>query len=675
MVRHLLAFTLALSLAQAALAEDPPVARRVDTIDHDFGLNVPDPYRWMEGENNAEFNTWLKAQGAASRVKLDALPTLEAWRTRLLAAAGAGTNHGGHRLVGDRLFFTRSPAGKERILMVREADGREHVLLDPNLAPGTSIHNYSVSPDGSKVTVNLGHGGSEIGEVALFDVASGKLLPDTLKPVWSEHNPNWLPDGSGFFYTRMREQKAADPDPLQGMGAYLHILGKAQATDQLIAQAGAKDPLQIVANDFPKVTIDPGSDWAMLTISGARQSSRSCVKRLSEMVKAKAHWRCLVEDADNVQDTALMGNTLYLLSARDAPNRRVLALDLGDPKAAISRAAVVIPERSGVVLTKLSAARDGLYIKSMHQGLDTVERMDDDNHGLHTISMPSSGTIYLLRTDSRQDGALLSLQSWTLPNTTYSYSPDTDSLTDLHLGSIGAPSYPDIVAEEIEATSKDGTKVPLSVVRRTGLRMDGSAHAIVEGYGGYGISTQPFFDPDVLEWSKAGNIYAICHVRGGGENGDTWRTGGTGSNKQRGIEDFVACAQELAKRAYTTPKLTAGFGGSMGGILTGGAFTTAPEAWGAMVVQSGFLNPTRLLASKNGANQIAEVGDPRTALGMRQLLAMDPYQHVRNGEKYPPTAADHRCRRSARGALGKWQVRCAGYGRIPEWNSLVSYRR
>ena len=159
---------------------------------------------------------------------------------------------------------------------------------------------------------------------------------------------------------------------------------------------------------------------------------------------------------------------------------------------------------------------------------------------------------------------------------------------------------------------------------------------IRDSYGGYGSVNQPFFNPVLLEWVQAGNVLADCHVRGGGENGDAWRIAGTGPNKQRGIEDFIACAQELEKRGYSVPARTGGFGGSMGGILTGGAYTTSPHTWGAMVVQSGIFNPVRLLAAKNGANQIAEMGDPRTEQGMKQLLAMDPYQRVQAGTKYPP---------------------------------------
>ncbi|MBW8824611.1 MAG: S9 family peptidase [Xanthomonadales bacterium] len=302
----------------------------------------------------------------------------------------------------------------------------------------------------------------------------------------------------------------------------------------------------------------------------------------------------------------------------------------------MANAKVVVPERKDAVLTTFAVARDALYLKSMHAGLDHIERMDYASGELKAVAMPFVGSSYLMRTDPDQDGALLSLEGWTTPRKVYLLDPASGRLNDTGLGTITSTAYPDLASEEIEATSADGTKVPLSLVYPRNLARDGHARAIVQGYGGYGVSDQPFFFPVLLEWPQAGNVLADCHVRGGGENGDAWRTGGAGPNKQRGIEDFIACARELAKRGYSVPARTGGFGGSMGGILTGGAYTTAPEAWGAMAVQSGIFNPVRLLAAKNGANQIAEMGDPRTEAGMKQLQAMDPYQHVRDGVRYPP---------------------------------------
>ncbi|MBN8727993.1 MAG: S9 family peptidase [Xanthomonadales bacterium] len=611
----------------------PPVARTVAVVDREFGLALPDPYRWMEGEDNAEFEAWLKAQGADTRKRLDALPGDAAWQARLVDVAGATTVHRRFVQVGERLFVKRAEAGREALLLVREADGSERVLLDPTTLEGeASLSGYSVSPAGDKVAVNIGFGGNEIGEIAVYDVASGARI-DTLKPVWSEFQANWLPDGSGFFYTRMRDVGAGDPDPLQGMAAYLHRLGQPQSADRLLARAGAGDALAIPANDFPSVQTTRGSDWALLAISGARASWRICVAPLADATAARANWRCIVDDPDNIQGADLRGDTLYLLAA-DAPNRRVLALDLAAPAPTLAKAREVVPERVGIVLSDLAVARDGLYLKSMQQGIDRLERLDPAGGTPVALTPPREGSIWETSADPRQDGLLLSLENWTTPDRIFRY--DGASFIDTGLGTWNAPAYPELVSERIEATSDDGTRVPMSVVRRGDLAHDGQALALVSGYGGYGISIQPFYSALLLEWVRAGHVYATCHVRGGGENGDAWRLAGSGMNKQRGIEDFTACARELARRGYSTPARTAGTGGSMGGVLTGGAYTTAPDAWGAMVIEVGLLNPVRLLAAKNGANQVAELGDPRTETGLKQLLAMDPYQHVRDGVRYPP---------------------------------------
>ncbi|HET8634714.1 MAG TPA: prolyl oligopeptidase family serine peptidase [Gemmatimonadales bacterium] len=652
----LVLFGLSLTAVPPVQSQQPtvlPAVRQVDTVEQAFGLSMPDPFRWMEGENNAEFNAWLKQAGAESRRKLDALPSLGRWRDRLTAAAQASTRHGSQRQVGRRLFFLRAPAGQEPMLMVRDADGHEHVIIDPARDPGSSLSNYSVSPDGGKVAVNIGHGGSEMGELALFDVATGTRLPDILRPVWSEFESSWLPDGSGFFYTRMRDVTPDDPDPMQGSGAYLHRLGEPQASDRLIARAGADDALAISAHDFPSTFAIPNSDWVVLGIGGARASLRGCVARRADVLGGHPQWRCLFDYPDNIQDIALAGSTLYLLSARGAPNRRVLALDLEDGVARLGDARVVIPERDDAVLTDMAPARDGLYLKSMRHGLDHVERMEYGSASLHPVAMPTEGTIALMQADPRQDGAVLSLEGWIVATRAFRYDPAGDTLIDLGLGTLGAPDMQGLVAEETEATSADGTRVPMSVLRPRQMPMDGSTRAIVFGYGGYGISLQPSFRPILVEWTRAGNVLAICHVRGGGENGDAWRVAGTGANKQRGVEDFIACAQELAKRGLSRPGRTAGFGASMGGVLTGDAYTTAPSAWGAMMVQSGIFNPVRLLAARNGANQIAEMGDPRTPEGMKQLLAMDPYQHVRDDARYPPLLL-------VTGAVDQ---------RVPPWNS------
>jgi prolyl oligopeptidase len=240
-----------------------------------------------------------------------------------------------------------------------------------------------------------------------------------------------------------------------------------------------------------------------------------------------------------------------------------------------------------------------------------------------------------MSTRPKEDGLVFTLVGWTTPRVAYAFDPVTDKSTDLNLGETSPGEYHGIVATETHALSADGTRIPLTVITRADAVADGSHLALVEGYGGYGISLQPEFDPMSLEWVKAGHVFAIAHVRGGGENGNAWWLAGKPPHKERGVEDFIACAAQLTKMNLTTPQRTAAYSASAGGLLVGGAITRAPGQFGAAVIHAGMLNPVRLLAGQNGANQIAEVGDPRTAQGLKGIAAMDPYQRVHDGVRYP----------------------------------------
>jgi prolyl oligopeptidase len=630
---------LLLGMAFNASAAAPP-ARTVSDVDHLFGLALPDPYRWMEGAKNPEFQAWLKVQGEFTRAQLDALPALAGWRAKLRAVSGAATINRLQRRVAGRMFFLRISGGRSGVLMVRDAQGTERVLLDPNPpAPQSSsatITEYSPSPDGSLVAVNVDHGGNEVTEVSVLDVRTGAALHDVLETIWGEFPVSWLSDGSGYTYTQMApKDEIAGNDPLTNMRVRVHRLGHPVKDDPVLLRAGSNTAVPLLAHEFPFIKASADSDYALAIAGGARPEGRICFTPKSTALSADAHWRCIVDYDDEVRDYALHGRTLYLLSMKGAPNGRILALDLSISPTGLGRARTLVPESKEAVLTGLSSARDALYLRQMKAGVDSLVRLPHGNGGAEQIRMPFAGATYLMSTQPTEQGLVFTLQGWTVPRKAFAFDPATHTLTDLKLGENSAGDYRDIVATETEAVSADGTRVPLTVIARTDAAKDGSHLAILDGYGGYGDSEQPSFDPMLLEWVKAGHVYAIAHVRGGGENGNSWWLAGKPPHKERGVEDFVACAAQLSKMKLTTPGLTAAYGASMGGLLIGGAITRAPGQFGAAIIHAGMLNPVRLLAGQNGANQIAEVGDPRTSEGLQTMAAMDPYQRVRNGVPYP----------------------------------------
>lgn len=632
-------FALALSVEAAG----PPVARRADVVDRSFGLEMPDPYRWMEADagRNKELIDWLEAHSARTRRWLDERPSQTRWRATLGAGQKDQVKRQGYVRRGEQVFFLWSAGGAPPALVVRDRRGRERVLFDPTGGgERAALLSFAPSIDGRRIVMAVSEGGSEASGLQVLDVASGKRLDGGLGPVWGQNEPSWLPDGSGFFYNRMSIDPETGKPSLQRTAVFLHRVGTPQSEDRRIVGAGDDGAIRIAAQDLPMLEVTPGSEWAQLYIGGARATYRVCVTPVKSLLRdgnAPTAWRCPVEEDANVQAVAVHRDTMFLRQLKGAPNGKIVALDLRNPKVRIDQAEVVLPERSDAVLVTLIGARDALYVRYLKEGAAELRRVDYRTRADTPVQLPAEGgNARMLQGHAASDGVTFSFEGWILPAANYEYRPSERRLVALDAQQAVSVDVSAMVVERSQARSADGTSVPLTVLHRRDHKRDGSALAIVMGYGGYGIGMRPAFDPDVAAWVDAGHLYAICHVRGGDEKGDFWRVGGSGANKQRGVEDFIACAKTLAQRGDTSPRRTGAMGYSLAGVLIGGAYVTDPEAFGAVAIGAGEFNVTRLEAQDSGPNHYAELGDPRTETGMRQLLAMDPYQRVRDGVRYPP---------------------------------------
>jgi len=346
----------------------------------------------------------------------------------------------------------------------------------------------------------------------------------------------------------------------------------------------------------------------------------------------KAPWRMVAEYDDAVSGLLVHGDRLYLYTFKNAPNFRIVSVPLAAPVLADAR--VEVAEDPANTLENMAAARDGLYVARSVDGRTQIERRDWSGAAA-TLALPYEGWVYDLETDPLADGVTLDIDSWTRPDTFFTYDAAKRAFSPAGFGTTSAADYSGIVAEETEATSADGTKVPLSILHRKDLALDGSHPALVYGYAGYGISQNPAFSPTRLAWLERGGVFAICHARGGSEKGHRWQEDGTHEHKMNGVRDFIACGEALIERRLTSKSKLVGQAGSMGGILIGRAITERPDLFAAANIAVGIVNPLRTLAAENGANQKAELGDPETPAGYRSILAMDPYQHVIPGTPYP----------------------------------------
>lgn len=618
-----------------------PSARVEVVNDNYFGTIVSDPYRWMEQpESQNELNAWMHSHGEFARQTLDQIPERESFIQRLQQLTGASTSVRSLTVAGDYLFFLRREKGAQLAkLIVRDIQGAERVLVDP--AGGETgghshrtIDNFSPSMDGRFVAYNLSGGGGEIGEVRIIETTTGRLLPDVLERIWGEFEVHWQSDSSGVFYTQMEKEAFRNPklDKLQNMQVFYHRLGTPTAEDVHVLgnRAGA---IPFSSEEFPLVYTTRGSNWMIALGRVARAERRLFVVNFSEVNGDKTPWKVLAEYSDKLNNLAVHGDTLYYISTKDAPYGELRGLSLSSQSLADSK--LLVPQGSEV-LQSVVASSDALYFSSMNSGVFRLYRLAYGATTPSEIQLPFEGTLDMVDSPADRPGVYFSLEGWTRVKRYLIYRPQTGKIEELGLNDDSPANYEGITVKRDEVPSANGAMVPITILLRKDLHLDGQNPAIITGYGAYGNSRTPRFSPSLLAWLEKGGIFAYAHVRGGGEKGRDWHRAGQGKNKMNGVYDLIACSEYLIRNRYTSSRKLAVRGSSMGGLLVGRAITERPDLFGTSALAVGLLNPLRYLQAGNGANQKAEFDAlPDNQLGFETLMTIDPYQHLRAGVKYP----------------------------------------
>lgn len=616
----------------------PPRARTVDVTDTQFGTAVPDPYRWMEGNDNPELTAWLTAQGDWTRSYLARIPGRDALLARVRELGNSAGLAGETSLVAGKLFYVRTAPGEQLHKIMMLDGGKPRVIAEPATFQTTgghvSIDAFAVSPDGNKLAANVSTGGGETATVHVIDLATGAERADRVERVTGVTAVTWLPDSSGFLYTQ-KVVEGPGVDPMLHKKARLHVLGTTADQDTTLLAVGVGD-IPIAPNETVLAVPTRSARWMMLMIAGARSEARYVIAPVTAIDRAGAArtpWQAVAGYDDGVADAVIQGDRVYLRSYKDASNFRIVSVSAAHPDFAAAR--VEIAEDPSATLVDMAAARDALYVVTSVHGRAHLLRWAWRGQPI-AIELPFDGWINSLATDPARDGVVFGEEGWTHPPAFYRYEPGKPPVAIDALATETSAGDSGVVADEIDAPSLDGTRVPLSVIHRKDIAHDGARPTIVSGYGGYGVSQTPSFSPSRLAWLERGGVIAVCHVRGGGENGEAWHVDGARERKINGVHDFEACAQALIAARLTGPAHLFADGGSMGGVLIGRAITDRPDLFAGARIAVGIVNPLRLNAAKNGATQFAEVGDPATESGFRSLLAMDPYQHVATAA-YPAT--------------------------------------
>ncbi len=626
---------------------EQPVAPVREVTDDYFGTKIVDPYRWMEEPKSAELAEWMKAQNDYTRSNLDPSPVRNQVLKRINEMTNPNVVVSSVKKVGPMYFYLKiAPGDADRKLYFRYGlKGVERLLVDPTkIAEGGkrfSIISFSPSQDGLKVSYLVSAGGAELGEIRVVDTSTSRDLGVRIERARWEAG-SWLPDNKSFLYVQFPklESDASQTEQFQKRRVYLHRLGDDTEKDRPVFGFEVNPGLPVDPKLLPFPTVPVGSRYAFVTLNtGVSPNSEIYVARSEELSKPGIQWRKLASFEDEVNSFEVRGDELFLLTYNNAPRYKIVKTSVSKPDPA--KASIVVAE-SQALITDMCMTADSLIVQKSDAGIGKLQQLDLKNGKLGDIKLPFDGvTISSMTSDPRGKELLFTTASWVKSNTIYSYDSGKKKLDDTLLQPASSIDTSRFESIQVKAKAPDGTLIPLSIIHKKGIKLDGKNPTVLSGYGSYGISQNPFFVPAFFAWMEQGGIVAFAHVRGGGEYGREWHLGGFRKNKPNTWNDFIACAEYLINENYTSPQMLAAHGASAGGILVGNAIATRPDLFGAAVIQVGLNNMLRYETTANGVPNTAEFGSVKTEEGFRDLLEMDAYHKIKSGVQYPAVILTH----------------------------------
>ena len=617
---------------QAAPAGPPPATRR-PIEDRYFDTTVREDYRWLEDWNNPETKAWVDAENLFTRGTLDKLPARGDILSRLAALTRSISPHYSDlERRGAQLFALKDQPPKNQPMLVTLASpddlSSEKLLVDPNtLDPsGNTTMDYFVpSLDGSKVAVSLSKGGSESGDLHIVDTHTGKEIPDVLPRVnggTAGGSAAWTADGKGLWYTRYPAKgERADEDLDFYQQVWFHTLGTPVSADKYV-----------FGKNLPKIaeieleSSDDGRYMVIRVKNGDGGEVGYWLRKPTGAIVPVAAF------GDKIVQAQFGGATgLYLFSRRSSPNGEVLRLSLERPSLA---AAKTIVPAGDTAIEAIDIGGTRLYVRDIVGGPNQMRMYSLAGAPLGKLPL---SPLCSIRGFARLDGnqVLIERESYTEPARWMRFDPVVGGLTPTALEVKSPADYSDIEVRREFATSKDGTRVPMTIMMKKGTVLDGHAPLLIYGYGGYGINEQPSFSARRRLWLEQGGIYVDTNIRGGGEFGDAWHLAGRLTQKQNVFDDFAACAQYVVSKHYTSPERMACQGGSNGGLLMGATLVQHPDLFGAVIAEVGIYDMLRVELSPNGLFNTTEFGTVRDTAQFRALLAYSPLHNVKDGTPYP----------------------------------------
>jgi prolyl oligopeptidase len=611
-----------------------PETRRVEHTDEYFGVKVPDPYRWLEGDvrESPEVAEWVKKENAVAREYLDAIPQRHAIEKRLTELWNYERYSPPEQKGGKYFFMKNDGLQNQPVLYVADSykdNGR--VLIDPNTwsKDGTiALSTFAPSEDGHYLAYARSESGSDWHDIYVIDVKTGEAATDHLK--WSRFAQiAWTKDGAGFYYNRYPEPAPGEKFQSAALNqmVYFHKLGAKQEEDKLVYRRP----------DHPdwNFWVEPTDDGKYLVLSIARSTdpqNQLFVRKAS--AAADAQFSELVADFKN--QFSFLGNEgtkLFLLTDLDAPTKRVVAMDIEQPGR--EHLSEIVPARKAT-LENASIIGGRILAKYMVDVLSEVDVFDLVGKKVSQFKLPGKGTADAITGDQRDMEAFFVFTSYNVPTEVYRYDVAADNIEEVRQPHVKFKPT-DFVVEQFFYKSKDGTRVPMMLAYRKNLAKDRPHPTLLYGYGGYNIPMVPAFKPEYIGWMELGGVLAVANMRGGGEYGEEWHLAGKTVKKQNVFDDFIAAAEWLIREKRTTREKLAIMGGSNGGLLVGAVEVQRPDLFGACIPMVGVMDMVRFQEFTAGQFWRDEFGNIEKEDEFKSLLAYSPYHNIKKGSHYPPT--------------------------------------
>ncbi len=611
-----------------------PKTKKVDQVDTYFGVKVADPYRWLEDDRSPEVEEWVKAENAVTNDYLSKIPFREKLKQQLTKVWNYA-KMGVPITRGSRIFFQKN-SGLENQSVLYMQDGAKStpvVLLDPNKlsTDGTvALVNYDISKDGKYLAYATSDGGSDWETINVKNIATGEVLMDEIK--WVKFSSiSWY--HNGFFYSRYDAPQSGNKltNINENQKVYYHKVGTSQALDELVYQ-DVEHPMR---NFTTQVTDD--DKYLILYVTESTSGNNIMIKNLQrneDFVQLTIGFEFDYKVIDHIDDN------LYVVTNYKAPKYRLVsinvkAVDVGNWRE-------IIPEKKDVLegATLVGNKIVCNYIQDAHSDIEVYNTKGDF---LNTIKLPTLGTASDFSSEMKDSIGFYSFTSFAYPSTIFKYNLETGKSTEFFKPKVDA-DLSQFEVEQVFYTSKDGTKVPMFIVHKKNILLDGTNPTLLYGYGGFNISLMPYFSPGRLVWLENGGVYAVANIRGGGEYGENWHKAGTKLNKQNVFDDFISAAEYLIDKKYTSSKKLAIEGGSNGGLLIGAVVNQRPDLFQVAIPEVGVMDMLRFQKFTIGWSWVSDYGSSEDSLQFENLYRYSPLHNIRDDVTYPAvlvTTADH----------------------------------